>query len=246
MEQSSYIPLKIIHIRSDTANTKSFVLNQLRGEPIQYKPGQFLTLIFRKKNTEERRSYSISSTPHLNEPLTITIKRIDNGEYSRHLFDFAQAGDELFTIGAAGFFTLPDNLAPETQFTFLAAGSGITPILPLIKTILHASHSGVTLLYSNRSEAETIFLNELREMMNEFSDRLHVEFLFSTSKNLLKARLTKLLLIEYVSKKVRKKDKALFYICGPFHYMQMATIVLLTEGIPAANIRKENFSTENP
>src|SRR5688572_22477783 len=110
MEQSSYISLKISQIRSDTTNTKSFILKQLNGSPIRYKPGQFLTLIFKKRNGEERRSYSISSTPDLKEPLTITIKRIDNGEYSRHLFDFAQQGDELLTIGASGFFTLPENL----------------------------------------------------------------------------------------------------------------------------------------
>jgi ring-1,2-phenylacetyl-CoA epoxidase subunit PaaE len=247
MDQSSYISLKITHIRRDTTNSKSFVLKQFHGNPIQYKAGQFLTLIFIRKNVEERRSYSISSTPVLNEPLTITVKRIDNGEYSRHLFDFAKVGDELLTIGASGFFTLPENLNEYSQLTFLAAGSGITPILPLIKTILYSGHAPpVTLLYSNRSESETIFLDQLRQLIDEFPNRLNVEFLYSTSQNLLKARLTKLLLVAYVNEKVRHKDKALFYICGPFQYMQMATIVLLTEGIPAGNIRKENFSTEKP
>src|SRR6187549_4037675 len=132
MEQSSYISLKITQIRKDTNNTKSLILRQLSGKPIRYKAGQFLTLIFTKRNTEERRSYSISSTPDLEEDLTITVKRIDNGEYSRWLFDFAQPGDELLTIGASGFFTLPEDFS-HAQLTFLAAGSGITPILPLIK-----------------------------------------------------------------------------------------------------------------
>ena len=245
--QSPYIPLEVTQIRSDTASTKSFILKQLNGNPIRYKPGQFLTLIFKKRNSEERRSYSISSTPHLGEPLTITIKRIDNGEFSRYLFDVVQQGDVLYTIGASGYFTLPENLAHHTQLFFFAAGSGITPILPLIKTALHLNPPRqITLLYSNRSESETIFIDQLKLLIDNFPAQLQAEFLFSASQNLLKARLTKILIIQYIKEKVARKSEALFYICGPFQYMQMATIALLTEGIPAENIRKENFSTEKP
>ena len=88
MARTSYIPLKVIRIRKDTADTKSFVLKEFNGRPVHYRPGQFLTLVFRGKNREERR-YSTSSTPALDEPLTITVKRIDNGEFSRQLFDAA-------------------------------------------------------------------------------------------------------------------------------------------------------------
>jgi ring-1,2-phenylacetyl-CoA epoxidase subunit PaaE len=247
MDKPSYITLKIIQIRKDTANTKSFILKQLSGHPIHYKPGQFLTLIFPKKNSEERRSYSISSTPYLNEPLTITVKRIDNGEYSRYLFDSVQEGDVLFSIGASGFFTLPEPTIYYTQLFFLAAGSGITPILPLIKTVLYGSiPAHVTLLYSNRSTDDTIFLTDLQHLKKKFPKKFHLELLFSSSQNLLKARLTKFLLLQFIHEKVIKKDETLFYICGPFQYMQMATITLLTEGIPSKNIRKENFSTEKP
>jgi len=243
----SYIPLKVIEIRADTSDTKSLVLKQLEGEPILYKPGQFLTLVFEKNNREERRSYSISSTPCLDEPLTITVKRIDNGEYSRLLFDRVQAGDVLFTIGASGFFTLPENPSEYTQYFFLAAGSGITPILPLVKTILHSRiPAQVTLIYSNRSADDTIFRTDLDRLSKRFSKNFHMEFLFSSSQDLLKARLTKFLLMRYIHERVSHRDKALFYLCGPFKYMQMATITLLTEGIPNENIRKENFSTEKP
>ena len=247
MEQSPYISLRITRIRIDTINTKSFVLQQLNGKPIRYKAGQFLTLIFKKKNTEDRRSYSISSAPDLGEPLTITVKRIDNGEYSRYLFDLVREGDVLLTIGASGYFTLPDSLKPQQQLSFFAAGSGITPILPLIKTALHMNLSlPVNLLYSNRSENETIFLKELQRLIEKFPTTLQVEFLFSASQNLLKARLTKIFIIQYVHQKILKKEDALFYICGPFQYMQMSSITLLTEGIPRDNIKKENFSTEKP
>jgi ring-1,2-phenylacetyl-CoA epoxidase subunit PaaE len=247
MDHTPYISLKVGQIRNDTVNTKSFILSQLDGKPIRYKAGQFLTLIFKKGILEERRSYSISSTPDLHEPLTITVKRIDNGEFSRYLFDLVQENDILLTIGASGYFTLPEILTPHHQLFFFAAGSGITPILPLIKSVLyHGPDVSVTLLYSNRSEGETIFLHELRHLIEKFPDRFNVEFLFSASKNLLKARLTKILIVQYVKEKVHRKEDAFFYLCGPFKYMQMATIALLTEGIPPENIRKENFSTEKP
>ena len=246
MEHSPYIPLELIGIRKETSDTKSFILTSPK-HPLKYKAGQFLTLIFKKKETEERRSYSISSTADLNEPLTITVKRIDNGEYSRYLFDFVQEGDVLFSIGASGFFTLPESSIHYTQLFFLAAGSGITPILPLIKTVLYGSiPAHVTLLYSNRSADDTIFLEDLQHLVKKFPEKFQLELLFSSSQNLLKARLTKFLLLQFIHEKVIKKDETLFYICGPFQYMQMATITLLTEGIAAKNIRKENFSTEKP
>ncbi|HEX6226612.1 MAG TPA: 2Fe-2S iron-sulfur cluster-binding protein, partial [Chryseolinea sp.] len=77
-------------------------------------------------------------------------------------------------------------------------------------------------------------------------EQLLVQFLFSDSQDLLKARLNKMLISHYVQERIIRKENALFYLCGPFKYMQMATITLLTEGIPKDNIRKENFSTEKP
>lgn len=247
MKQSSYISVKIVRIIKETANTKSFVLEQINGNAIRHKPGQFLTLVFNKKQSDERRAYSISSTPYLNEPLTITVKRIDNGAYSRYLFDHSQQGDILLTIGASGYFTLPEHIISFKQIFFLAAGSGIAPILPLIKTILYSKIPiHITLIYSSRSAEDAIFLETIRHLAENFPSDFHVEFLFSSSQHLLKARLTKFLLVQYIHEKVRNKTESLFYICGPFAYMQMATITLLTEGIPSENIKKENFSTEKP
>lgn len=247
MHQSSYIALRVVHIINETSHTKSFVLSQPDGEPIRYKPGQFLTLVFKKKDRDERRAYSISSTPVLKEPLTITVKRIDNGEYSRYLFDTVKPGDTLYTIGASGYFTIPEDVSGYNHFFFLAAGSGIAPILPLIKTVLHSNLMiSVTLIYSNRSTEDTIFMKSILQLMQEFPGRFEVDFLFSTAQQLFKARLSKALLVQYLNEKVNNKLRTRFYICGPFGYMQMATITLLTEGVPAENIRKENFSTEKP
>src|SRR3982751_447924 len=88
--------LRVRKIIPETPDTKSFVLEEVNGREINYMPGQFLTFLFTKKNgEEERRNYSISSTPESDDPLTITVKRIPNGEYSRRLIDQVQEGDEL-------------------------------------------------------------------------------------------------------------------------------------------------------
>jgi len=242
MAQFPYITLTISEIRQETANTKSFVL--ATDAPLSYLPGQFLTLVFRKPDKEERRSYSISSNPHLGEPLTITVKRIDNGEFSRFLFDQCTEGDTLLTIGATGFFTLPEHIDGYRRYFFLAAGSGIAPVLPLIKTLLndHPTRK-VFLLYSNRSEDHTIFYNELTTLERAFP-QFTATYMFSVAKDLMKARVGKLMLQQYLKQHLPDEpDTALFYLCGPHDYMQMIAITLLTEGVPPVNIRKENFST---
>jgi ferredoxin-NADP reductase len=246
----NYTTLRIRDIRQETVDTRSFVLEELSGEKMTYQAGQFLTLVFPGKINEERRSYSISSARILNEPLTITVKRIDNGAYSRYLFDSCEIGSSVYTIGASGFFTLPDpsELSLHESIVFFAAGSGITPVFPLIKTILNANPSlRLLLIYSNHSVESTIFYHELSDMRSQFSERLSIDFLFSNNKNLLHARLNKAKVGEYLKIPwLGKKVNTLFYMCGPHSFMQMIWITLLTEGVPAENIRKEIFDTHKP
>src|SRR5262245_6570139 len=133
--------VRITRIITETSDSKTFVLQPLNGWQPVYQPGQFLTLVFYTRNGEKRRSYSISSTPVLKEELSITVKKVDNGEFSRLLVYHAKEGDVLYTSGISGFFQLPNSHGSVEQYVFLAAGSGITPCLPLIKTILFTTSS---------------------------------------------------------------------------------------------------------
>jgi ferredoxin-NADP reductase len=245
----NYTPLRIVKIRSETRDTKSFILEELSDSRLAYQSGQSLTLVFPGKINEERRSYSISSAAELGEPLTITVKRVDNGAYSRHLFDECKEGSLLYTIGAAGFFTLPDlEHNSHKTLVFFAAGSGITPCFPMIKTAL-ANYPAVkiVLIYSNSSLATTIFYEPLVSLQAEHPDRFRVDFLFSESQNLLHARLSKAGVAGHLqSGVIQDLTHTMFYLCGPHSYMQMVTIALLTEGVPAENIRKEVFDTTKP
>ncbi len=236
------IELKIESIRDEAPGARSFVLSRTDGKPLVYQAGQFLTFVFPHKLNDNRRSYSISSTPSLGEPLTITVKRIDNGEFSRYLFDYCQEGSSLFTIGPAGFFVLPPVPRQVSSFVFYAAGSGITPILPLVKTLLYNYPDvSVWLIYSNHSVQNTIFLREIRALEEQYP-QLRVEWLFSNNKNLLRARLTKQLVADQAHNEVDRRT-SLFYLCGPHEYMQMITITLLREGVSQEQIRKEIFDS---
>lgn len=236
--------LTIQSIVQETSDTKSFYLKEKEGK-LAYLPGQFLTLLL-PGHENIRRSYSLSSHPQLDTFLRITVKRIANGEYSRWLFDTARKGDEIETIGASGFFTLPDHLESDTTILLLGAGSGITPLFSLLKQILYFQKQRVVLIDSNRSPADALFLDQLGALRQEFPNRLHIEFLFSNNKNLLRARLSKSLLSELIRTLLPTTIRTLVYLCGPRDYMQMALITLINENISHENIRTELFNTEKP
>ena len=238
-----YKQVQITRVINETEEAKSFEFVAAGGWDPHYEAGQFITLVFDKGNKEDRRSYSFSSAPLLNEPLRITVKRIPNGEYSRHLFHQVRAGDILNTSGISGFFKLAPDYKNIRQFFFLAAGSGITPVYSLMKTVLSASALPVTLVYSNHSKKNTIFYQELLQLQEVFSDRLKIEFLFSHIHNVSKSRLSKWLLTQLLHEHQVPLQETLFYMCGPDSYMLMAGITLVTAGVPPHNIKKEIFST---
>lgn len=236
--------VRIKKIIQETADTKSFVLERIDGLEIEYRTGQFLTFLF--KGRSERRNYSISSIP--GEDTMITVKRIPNGEYSRYFFDRAQEGDVLETIGASGFFVLPENKSGYRQYIFFAAGSGITPVFALIRNLLSEQNDAeILLVYSNRSLDNAIFFESLSALQRQYSHRFHIEFLFSDATHVERKRLGIYVLEKILGNYTREnRSGQLYYLCGPFEYMRMITIVLRNNGVPAANIRKETFTIEVP
>jgi ferredoxin-NADP reductase len=239
--QPLYKKIKVTHIKDEVEEFKIFVFAEEKN--IIYKAGQYLTLIAKDGNDEIRRSYSITSSPELNEPLSIGVRRIKNGFFSRLLFDYVVTGDALTTTGSGGLFILPGDIHKYKQCIFFAAGSGITPIFSLIKTILHQHHHiSVVLVYSNSSVEKTILLNEITELQQKFGGKFIVEFLFSTTANLYKARLHRNLIFEFLDKYAHEhRNKILFYTCGPESYMRLCVFTLRETGIASSNIKRENF-----
>jgi 2Fe-2S type ferredoxin len=243
MLPQEYTPLIVTKISRETADVKRLLLATQSGEILPYRAGQFISFALQVGNKEERRSYSFVSAPGVDADMAIAVKRIDNGLFSRKLYDSIQPGDMLYSTGVSGLFTLPVSTQNQTFF-FFAAGIGITPILSLIKSALQLYEDvKLVLFYSNRSIDNAAFYNELDELTNQNPDHFRIIYLFSSSPDLAKARLSKELAIELLGQHGADIADSLFYICGPYPYMRMVTYALEEMRVPTANIRKENFDT---
>ncbi|WP_432708628.1 2Fe-2S iron-sulfur cluster-binding protein [Pedobacter sp.] len=213
------------------------------GERITYLPGQFLVFSFNINGKEIRRSYSICSSPFLDEPLAIGVKLVENGEITKFLHHKIGVGDVLHALHPSGIFTYsPQPALKRTVFLF-AAGIGITPIYSILKTALVAEEqSKIVLVYSNKTVSNTLFYDELKTWEEEYPDRLKVIYIFSDTKNLLKARLNNVR-IEHIVNTYMEFDKthALFYTCGPINYMVLCRITLRALGFPQDQIKRETY-----
>ena len=248
MNPEQYKKVIIRDIVDETNDVRLFYFDERDTHNIRYKAGQYLTFIFHEGINESRRSYSLASSPVLNEPLYIGIKRISNGNFSRKLFDYAKRGDTLTMAGVGGVFTLPDEIQLYRQFFFFAAGSGIIPIYSLVKTLLHSfPFIMIVLIYSNRSVAKCVFYKELTNLQATYPDNLHIEFLFSNTEDLFRARLHADLVAMYLDTfAVDDLNKCLYYTCGPEAYMRFCTFVLHGYNISSEKIKKEIFHTARP
>jgi ring-1,2-phenylacetyl-CoA epoxidase subunit PaaE len=211
------------------------------GHSISWKAGQYLTFVFPEFQPEVRRSYSIVSLP--GELLAIGVKRKVNGIISRKLVDLAKKEDVLLTIGSAGMFTINDNLPKSDKIFFFAAGSGITPVYPLIRTILaQLPEKKISLFYSNAGSKKTVFYNELLQLEKENKERFNIVYLFSDNAVVTRSRLNREIILHILEHDLAVPLAAnLFYLCGPELYMFKVISVLQERGIDKEQIRKENF-----
>ena len=230
--------LRIEAINWETPDTATFYLKDSEGKQLAYTAGQFITLVFKHRDQEIRRSYSLSSAPG-EKFLAITIKRIANGEISRYMLTKLKIGDVLTAVEPAGRFTFKRLHAKADLFLF-AAGTGITPIYSMIKERLSkAGQSVLTLFYS--SNPGVLFRAELDELASKHPERLTIVYLISSEGNRLNNFSIEPLVRQYLRFKL---EDAEFYLCGPFSYMRMVRLTLLYLGVDANNIRTEKFVIE--
>lgn len=235
--------LRIAKIIPQPNNNITFQLESLAGDYPRYKAGQFITLSFMFGDREVRRSYSFNSSPDYDEPLSITVKRVENGEISRLLHHTIAEGDVVQAMEPQGLFTYePDAHKVRTLFLF-AAGIGITPLYSILKTaLLVEDKSKVILVYSNSASDQTPFREELEKWAIKFPDRLTIVWIYSNSKYLMKARLNRDYILSIVKDHLLgEKEEALFYTCGPVIYMDLCRFTLLGMGFDANQIRRETF-----
>lgn len=243
--EEDLLHFRIVSIEQETAEARIYELSEVNGRLAHFKPGQFLTFIIDTGKQEVRRSYSILSLP--GEALQVLVKKVDNGLISRYILANWKEGDIVTTLLPAGRFTVkPQHIISRDIFCF-AAGSGIAPILPQIRRlVMEEPQSAIHLIYSNTNEKSALFLPDLEEMQVRYPEFRLIE-LFSDPVERLKerARLSNLLTQDLVTRHLKydKKD-AVFLICGPFTYMRMLGITLISMHFRKENLYKENFLPE--
>jgi ring-1,2-phenylacetyl-CoA epoxidase subunit PaaE len=245
------LKLRITKIISETKDTKSFFLQPVDGSALNYKAGQFLTLLIEHNKREVRRSYSLGSTPLFDKQLFITVKRKVNGEISRHLFDHCHEGDIVTSLIPSGRFIIYEPIA-QTYF-FIAAGSGITPVFALMKELLyHHNLAKIILINQCRDEENIIYKKQLLALQQKFEERLEIiQFLSRPrSKDHDALHLNNEILEKIINLKIVNCQLSIvncqFYLCGPLPFMRMAEFTVRLLGFSVEQIRKEHFVIDTP
>lgn len=240
-----YFTLKIKEVRKETEDTNTLVFEKPERH-LNYLPGQFLTLILPIKDNEVRRSYSLCTSPHNDEFPAITVKRVDSGVVSNYLNDHMKAGDIFEIMEPAGHFVPELNEDHQKKYTLFAAGSGITPLMSIIKSILIVEpKSTVTLVYQNRNENSIIFKEELTQIQSEYSSRFSQIDVLSQPQGewtgyhgRLNTAMVSDILMDIYENKISQAD---YYLCGPAGFMATIFDTLIEFDVSDKHIHKESF-----
>jgi ring-1,2-phenylacetyl-CoA epoxidase subunit PaaE len=242
------IQWKIIQVVPETADTKTFVLEESSGKTVAWQAGQFLTFMFTHDTHELRRSYSISTVPGIDKHIAITVKRKVNGEVSRHILNTWQPGTMISSLPPAGLFTISTDASLKRHIYCIAAGSGIVPIFGLIKKILvHEPKSHITLLYQNSDERNIIYRQALLQLHAMYPQRLtRIDLLSNPIDHHVKPVRLNNWLLEYILANDHQPQTSapLFFTCGPESFMRMVQFTLRVMGFSEDQLRKEHFVIE--
>ena len=223
LRQHGYHQLRVKEVVRETHDASSFVLDVPPdlAETFTYRPGQFCTFRVHVDGEEQLRSYSMSSTPGVDEDLTVTVKRVAGGVVSNFFLDHIAAGDVVELTKPAGVFCPEDS---ERTVVGLCGGSGITPVMSIAKHMLATSARPVRLLYANRDASSVIFKDALAALQVAYPGRLDVRHHHDSADGFLAPA--------DVAGFVGPDFEADFYICGPGPFMDLAETVLAGGGWP--------------
>jgi ring-1,2-phenylacetyl-CoA epoxidase subunit PaaE len=248
---AAFHPLRISEVRRETADAVSIVFavpDDLR-EFYRFDAGQYLTLKHDLAGEDVRRNYSVCVSP-LDGELRIAVKQIAGGTFSTFANTKLKAGDTLEVMAPMGRFTVPVGETEGRRYVGFAGGSGITPVLSILKTVLRTDpNSRFTLFYGNRNTAQIIFLEELADLKNQFLERLEVyHFLEDEAEEieLFNGRLDMAKCAEVIETLADVAQTSAFFICGPGPMMDAAEKALLDRGVSADRILIERFTTGAP
>ncbi|MCS6794845.1 MAG: ferredoxin--NADP reductase [Raineya sp.] len=235
--------LRVKAITHETSDTIRVTFENTSNEPMHYKAGQFLTLNLSIAGQTFRRAYSLASSPFTDQDLQIAIKRVKDGKISNLLNDSLKVGDILESLEPMGVFT--PEIKPENalQYVFWAGGSGITPIMSMIKSILHQEpKSRILLVYASRNEESIIFKQELNQLEAQNPTRLRIIHILSQPLNCWKGFVGRLdrAKIEQIFAEIPQDLPLSQWMCGPAGMMETIEAFCKEKNLPLP--RKESFT----
>lgn len=261
----NFHPLKISSItpETDKAVTVGFRVSEDQAADFAYKAGQYLTLKFVVNGKEERRAYSMSSAPYQDE-IAVTVKRVKGGIVSNHIADALKVGDEVEVMAPQGRFLLEPDASRRRDYYLFGAGSGITPLMSILRTVLEEEpKSRVYLLYGNRNEDNIIFEQELAELSKRYEGQLVVEHtlsrphrekagglrgLFSKGKISWQGNVGRVdipAVQRFVAANPGSVTDRQYFICGPGKMIDNVEQALLGLGYDPETIHTERFVSAN-
>ncbi|NIH79539.1 ferredoxin--NADP reductase [Amycolatopsis viridis] len=221
-------PLTVAEVIAETAQASSIVFDvpAEHAAEFRYRPGQFLTL----RAGAAARCYSLSSAPHEGSRLKVTVKRTAGGYGSNWLCDNVRAGSTVDVLPPAGVFT-PESL--DADLLLLAGGSGITPVMSILKSALASGGGRIVLVYANRDESSVIFAQELAALAREHPDRLVLVHWLESVQGLPSVTQLRELARPYAEFEA--------FLCGPEAFMTAGRQALQDLGLPRRRIHLERF-----
>ena len=246
---SSFYKLSIKEVRRETPTSVSisFHIPEELKPHYTFKAGQYATLKITLDGTEIRRAYSICSSPDSGE-LRVSVKAVKNGAFSQLANQKLKAGDLIEVGTPEGNFTYEPNSDRQKNYAAFAAGSGITPILSILQSVLHNEpKSTFVLVYGNKSVEETIFYQILHDLQLKYVGRFFVHYVFSQAKaeNSLFGRIEKSTVNFVLNNKYKDLEFDKFYLCGPEQMINLVSGVLKEHNVSEKNIKFELFTTSS-
>ncbi len=240
---------KVLEVRRETADCVSVALEVPNAETFSFVPGQYLTLRSTINGQEVRRSYSLCSSP-LSGELRVAIKQVEQGIFSTWANTELKAGDTLETMPPMGNFALEIEPTDEQTYVGFAAGSGITPVLSILKTVLErAPKAKFILFYGNRKTNSIIFKAELEDLKDAHMGRLEVHHVLSREdqgNDLLFGRIDETRAAQFAAQIPSVKEAAGHFLCGPEAMIKGVQSALEQAGVSAKNIHFELFTSAAP
>ena len=225
--------VNVVEVVKETSDAHTFILAPADGSTLSYLPGQFLTVRIPTDRPEgAARCYSACTAPGHDDLIAVTVKRTRDGYASNWLCDQVGVGSQLEVLAPAGTFT-PQSL--DHDLLLLAGGSGVTPVMSILKSVLLGGQASVTLVYANRHEESVIFRDQLNDLVGRFPDRLQVLHWLESVQGLPTVATLRTLLRPYAGRES--------FVCGPGAFMDVAVASLASLDVPKSLIHVEKFTS---